>query len=1084
MSSVVNDSGDDDPLATRPLGKLAASGSAATRASTRPADDPDSDSDSGARPIIGTRTRGPERYQIMGEHGRGGIGRVSRAHDRELGRDVAIKELISRGHVDEVRFLREALITARLEHPGIVPVHEAGRWPDGTPFYAMKLVSGRSLHTLIVECTTSDQRLGLLHHVIAVADAIAYAHGRNIIHRDLKPGNVIVGEFGETIVIDWGIAKDLTASDDEPISEGGPLQISGDHELTLAGSVLGTPAYMAPEQARGEQVDQRADVFAIGTMLWELCAARRMPPSSADERHRVLRRAGIDRDLATIINKALDADPERRYLDAGALAADLKAFKSGVRIAARSYSLLAVLAHWTRRHRALALSITAAVVLAATGVVVFIHNIAAERDRADTALVSAQRERDRAKLSEASLLLEKDPTKARDLLAQLTLRTPQYALLTSRARQLSAVQLVPLSAGISGLFRAPDSATAELLTPGGDLYRLDPRSGALETLDHDLTGAVTYRAGQWLYARKPSGERSLRIATPSQPNLIDAGELTSVSRLISLNDAVYALDSSGDLHRFDGKTSAVIEHGVHNIAGDGDIRMVCKTNGDLDVLRGQVVVLHRRCPATKSPEAMAVARDDYVALTSDGTLAATRHGRHLELHTDILGDYELALSRQGVIALADYSGSGKTWWVRPDGTALEPGPDHPAQPYSVATDGTLAAWGYTDGTVIALDATTGMVWRLRGHPDAVAYVVIDAANARIVSASGRELRVWELKPPASVLVKAMPCASFHVQPSPDATRAALDCNDGSVWVWTRDTGALTQIHKHVGYSYRAQWVKEMVCSGGWADGRVLCSTPDGTYTQILDSGASRITWLTTAPDHESLIFASNDSKIWRFNNGLQELYSHTGVPHRMAISTDGRSLASCSLDGSLAVFDLLNRRLITHLIGHASATCSVTWIDDELWTTGGGGTLKRWGLRDGTLALQHNVQASATTLRLMRVAHGGWAADGGEGVLLVSLDGASVALRLSIGRNIDALDVSPDLRYVAAAVNGELVVVDMQRNAIATPAIGSPVALQVSFLDQTSLTFSESAALKTLRVDHLDYVSFEAAPEPPSKATF
>lgn len=1036
-----------------------------------------------ARPTLGPHFRDPQRYHIMGEHGRGGLGRVSRAHDRELGRDVAIKELISGGRVEEVRFLREALITARLEHPSIVPVHEAGRWPDGTPFYAMKLVSGRPLRDLIAECTTNDQRIDLIHHVIAVADAIAYAHGRNIIHRDLKPANVIVGDFGETIVIDWGLAKDLTMAE-ESTTTGKPVVTSYDDDLTIAGSVLGTPAYMAPEQGRGEAVDQRADVFAIGTMLWELCAARRLPPGTADERDRMLRGAGIDRDLAIIINKALDPDPARRYADAGALAADLKAFKSGVRIAARNYSLFAMLAHWTRRHRTLAISVTAAIAIAATGVVVFVRNIAVERDRADAALISAQQERDRARMSEASLVLEKDPTTAQDLLASLTLRTPQYALLMSRARQLSAARIVPISAGIKGLFRVPDGATAELLTPGGELYRLDPRSGALETLDHDLTGAVTYRHGQWLYARKPSGARTIDIATPSQPNLLDAGELTSVSRLVSLNDAVYALDSSGDLHQLDGKTPAVIEHGVHNIAGDGDVLMVCKTNGELDVMRGKAVVLHRRCPATQSSESMAAVHDDYVALTSDGTLTANRHGQQLELHTNILGDYELALSSQGVIAIADYSGSGKTWFVRPDGTGLEPGPEEGSQPYSVATDGNLAAWGYTDGTVIALDTATGLVWKLRGHPAAVANVVIDAATARVVSASGRELRVWELKPPASSLVKAMPCASFHVQLSPEGTRAALDCDDGSVWAWSRDTGAITLIHKHVGYSYGVQWVNGMICSGGWADGRVLCSTPDGTHTQALGSGASRITWLTATPDHGSLIFASDNSEIWWFNHDLEELYSHGGVAFRMAISSDGRSLASCSLDGSLVVFDLLNRRLISHLIGHAGATCSVTWVDDELWATSGDGTLQRWGLRDGTLTLRHNVQASATTLRLLKVAHGGWAADGGDGLLLVSLDGSSVALRLSIGRDINALDVSADLRYVAAAVNGEIVVVDMQRNAIATPAIGSPVAKQVSFLDPTSLTFSESAALKTLRVDHLDYIPFQAAPEPPSKATF
>jgi tetratricopeptide (TPR) repeat protein len=310
-------------------------------------------------PAAATGSRDPERYQVLGEYGRGGLGRVSRAHDRALGRDVAIKELISGGPVSEVRFLREALITARLEHPGIVPVHEAGRWPDGTPFYAMKLVSGRPLRDLIAERPTVDQRIGLLHHVIAVADAIAYAHGRNIIHRDLKPSNVIVGDFGETIVIDWGLAKDLSVAEETAVG-GGPFRTPHDTDLTASGAILGTPLYMAPEQHRGEHVDQRADVYAIGGMLWELCALEKAP-EMARQRYRLLRQAGIDKDLATIIVKALDPEPERRYADAGALAADLKAFKSGGLIAARSYSVFARLSRWLRRRRALVVS-TAAVV--------------------------------------------------------------------------------------------------------------------------------------------------------------------------------------------------------------------------------------------------------------------------------------------------------------------------------------------------------------------------------------------------------------------------------------------------------------------------------------------------------------------------------------------------------------------------------------------------------------------------------------------------------------------------------------------------------------------------------------------------
>ena len=413
-------------------------------------------------PTTTVHTRDPERYVLLGEHGRGGLGRVSRAHDRELGRDIAIKELISRGHgnVAEVRFLREALITARLEHPGIVPVYEAGRWPDGTPFYAMKLVAGRPLRDLIAERATVEQRIGLLHHVIAVADAIAYAHGRGIIHRDLKPANVIVGEFGETIVIDWGLAKDLTP-DLAPVGDsGGPSGVPRHDGLTSAGSVMGTPAYMPPEQRRGEQVDPRADVYAIGAMLWELCALPREPRAAG--RRPALRRAGIDPDLATIIAKALEDAPDRRYADAGALAADLKAFKAGARIAARRYSLLAMLGHWRRRHRALAAAIVSIAALAATGVATYVRHIAAERDRvaaANGALI----------LEQAQLLLRSDPTAAAALLTSYRgADATRLGMLRAEARGLGVATLHagPHTQRIDFLQRLADGSLLTLAQDG------------------------------------------------------------------------------------------------------------------------------------------------------------------------------------------------------------------------------------------------------------------------------------------------------------------------------------------------------------------------------------------------------------------------------------------------------------------------------------------------------------------------------------------------------------------------------------------------------------------------------------------
>src|SRR5262249_39327144 len=157
------------------------------------------------------------------------------------------------------------------------------------------------------------------------------------------------------------------------------------------------------------------------------------------------------------------------------------------------------------------------------------------------------------------------------------------------------------------------------------------------------------------------------------------------------------------------------------------------------------------------------------------------------------------LSSTGMIAIADYRSPGTSWFVKPDGTAMEAGPAHSAEPYCVAVDGDLAAWGYADGTVIVLDTATGTVWPLRGQSGTVNAIVIDAANARVVTSGQRDLRVWELKQSAGTLIRSMPCEISHIQPSPDGRYAALDCKDGHVRMWTRDsTSSVTPVHAHTG----------------------------------------------------------------------------------------------------------------------------------------------------------------------------------------------------------------------------------------------------------------------------------------------
>ena len=243
------------------------------------------------------------RYRLLGEIARGGMGAVHRGRDDDLGRDLALKVLLDR-HRDRPdlvgRFVEEAQICGQLQHPGVVPVYELGTLIDRRPFFAMKLVKGRTFADLLAERGDEPELPRFLSIFESICQTMAYAHSRGVIHRDLKPANVMVGAFGEVQVMDWGLAKVL-ARDGEKKDEIEPqvnetvvatLRSSGDSDLSQAGSVLGTPAYMAPEQARGEtgSVDRRADVFALGSILCEVLTGK--PAFTGGSAREILAAAG------------------------------------------------------------------------------------------------------------------------------------------------------------------------------------------------------------------------------------------------------------------------------------------------------------------------------------------------------------------------------------------------------------------------------------------------------------------------------------------------------------------------------------------------------------------------------------------------------------------------------------------------------------------------------------------------------------------------------------------------------------------------------------------------------------------------
>ncbi|HSA23726.1 MAG TPA: protein kinase, partial [Myxococcota bacterium] len=543
---------DSAPPARAPAGPVAPAGPTLTPVAPGPAPGADAavvTPEAAGRYVLRDRaTAASTRNRSQAEVGRGGIGRVLLAFDEHLGREVALKELLTpEGPAglrpsaqlasSVARFLREARVTGQLEHPNIVPVYELGRRADGTLYYTMKMVRGRTLRDAIRAARDLPGRLELLKHFVDLCQAVAYAHSRGVVHRDLKPENVMLGEFGETVVLDWGLAKVLGAADirgEELAREAARIRDVQTGQ-TVDGTAIGTPNYMSPEQADGrlEEVNERSDVWSLGAVLYEILTGR--PPFEGATVFEVLGKVlraepvrvasaapGAPRELASVCQKALSKDRAQRYQSAKALAEEVGAFLTGGRVRAYEYGLGDLLGRFALRHK-LPLSVAGVflLLLAGLGVWAYLNEVrgreTAERLRgaaeqagqqARHRWAEAHREGARAALTRGELLEAR--AKLRTSLEEAD--SVGSRVLWGKARALPEVWRKALGALVYHVAFSPDGREVAAAGHDRSIYLLDVDTAELRVLrgHTDWVATVGYSPdGGRLVST--SADRTLRI---------------------------------------------------------------------------------------------------------------------------------------------------------------------------------------------------------------------------------------------------------------------------------------------------------------------------------------------------------------------------------------------------------------------------------------------------------------------------------------------------------------------------------------------------------------------------------------------